>query len=110
MTILLIDDDDSFRSSLIRLLTSQGFAVEAYSDALPALVSADFTEADLILTDVSMPTSGEAFMEGLRERGITTPVIAMSGSQESLLGAQGFLFKPFRATELLDAIEGVMDQ
>jgi DNA-binding response OmpR family regulator len=86
--------------------------VQAFEDAGPALETADFEQADLIITDLQMPTPGNEAVRVIRSRGVHTPVLVMSGALDAdkmdnlkSLGVQEFLEKPFNLRELLSRIQ-----
>jgi FixJ family two-component response regulator len=110
--LFIIDDDDSVRRSLSRLVKAAGFSSQAFSSAQEFLekVSPD-TEGCLIL-DVRMPgMSGLDLQDYLIAKKSTLPIIfisAIDSSQEKeramKAGARGFLCKPFSEQELMDLI------
>lgn len=79
--ILFVEDDDDFREALKDDLSNRGFAVRGFADG-PSLLSApdaDF-DADLILLDWSLPkTPGIDLVPRLRRRGITLPIVFLTG-------------------------------
>ena len=78
-TVLVMDDDNVIRNLLHRILTMGGHSVITFPDAAPALDSVDFSSVDLVITDLSMPTSGEIFIRTLRKKGFQTPVVVLTG-------------------------------
>ena len=109
--ILLVDDNDHVRRTLNRVLAAAGFSVSVAHSGLDALEVLDKskTSFDLILTDIIMPVvSGIDLASRLRERGISTPILFMSGfadSNQREIGALGhFISKPFTACQLLTRI------
>ena len=111
-TVLVMDDDDIVRNLIVRVVKLKGHRAIAFSDAGPALETADFSQIDLIITDLSMPTNGEEAIRALRQRGIQAPIIVVSGQMQEAksaylksVGAQATLCKPFHLFELLDLIE-----
>jgi CheY-like chemotaxis protein len=100
--ILVVEDFDSLRSLLVRVLSSEGYqtvGVSSVGEALALCVSGD---VDLLVTDHAVP--GGNGTEIAREALVANPdlrVLFMSGSPESTLdldvpGAHtGFLQKPF---------------
>ena len=106
--ILAMDDDDLIRSLMERLLEREGHTVISFPDAAPALETVDFSQIDLIITDLSMPTNGEQATRVIRDRGHKTPLIVLSGyvtEEKALylkrLGAQEIIHKPFQLQEFL---------
>ena len=111
-TVLVMEDDDIIRRLIERVIRMTGRTCLAYSDAGPALAEVDFDSVDLIVTDLSMPTHGEQAIRQIRSRGITAPIIVVSGQLNpkkaeylKLLGAQAALEKPFRLQEFIQLID-----
>ena len=113
--VLIMDDHELARELLTVLLEREGHHVRAYPDAAPALAEVDFDTVDLIITDLHMPLPGDQAIETLRARGLTTPIILLSGSltgheDERLLalGADWVLAKPFSLDVLLEAVRELL--
>jgi two-component system response regulator FixJ len=112
----LVEDDCVVRTMLTRLLQSGGYRVEQYSSGADFLDVADRIADGCILLDVNvnMPEpDGFAVKRALAERGISVPVIMMSGSGDlSLLamraGVDDFMQKPFDRSELLSVLREVL--
>jgi CheY-like chemotaxis protein len=113
---LVIDDDPVFRSMIERILVPKGFTVAAAADGRRGLCKARQRKPDIVITDILMPEmEGVETIFRLRQIDETMPILAISGgwsgSRPSLLklvarlGATETLAKPFRAGQLLDAIE-----
>lgn len=111
--IAVVDDDFSFRESLCDLLRSHDHEVLLFSSAESLLRSETPPRADCLLIDASLPgSSGFELQRQLRERGVDTPVIFMTGYDDDSLralalseGAIGCLSKPFEEEDLLLALE-----
>ena len=111
-----MEDDDVVRNLLVRLVQSRGDEVLAFEDAQLALDAVDFNEVDLVLTDLNMPTPGDKAVRQIRQEGIQTPVILLTGQSLSntyresftALGKCRIVAKPFRLRELLVTIEEMM--
>jgi len=116
-TVYLIDDDDSMRSSLSRMLRDVGYLVYDYQSASSFLSSNKLVSPAVILLDMQMPDlSGLELMDRLKKISFTTPIVFLSGQshpQEIVKGlkkgALDFLFKPFNLEELLNAIRDALD-
>ena len=109
--ILLMEDTALGRELLTALLQREGHTVRAYPDAAPALAEVDLNQIDLIITDLYMPLPGDRAIEILRGRGVTTPIILLSGSLDGKederllsLGADWVMAKPFDIEVLLEAV------
>ncbi|MEQ9569873.1 MAG: sigma-54 dependent transcriptional regulator [Longimicrobiales bacterium] len=100
--ILIVDDDRTFRLSTGELLRQDGHEVRTAADAAEAVAQLDADRFDLVLLDMRMPgMDGLTAVEVLRKRGLTTPILMISGfgtidtAVESLhRGADHFLAKP----------------
>lgn len=112
--ILLIDDDEAFRTLLYEMLIGVGHTVASATNGLDALKLFRACPADLILTDIKMPYDGLATIRILRAEHPKLGIIAMSGGSEvrldyaRSLGAQRTLTKPFTTEELTAAIAEVL--
>jgi FixJ family two-component response regulator len=75
--ISIIDDDAAVRAAEARLLTSMGFAVDAFASANEFLKSARLEDTLCIVADVEMPgMSGLDLQDHLIARGVHIPVAA----------------------------------
>ena len=107
--IYLVDDDEALRDSLVWLLESQGFKVEAFAsaEAFLRVLRPEFNGC--LLLDVRMPgMSGLELHERLRAHYCTLPVIFITGHGDVPMavaalkkGAIDFIEKPFNDAELL---------
>lgn len=108
--ILIIDDDEPFRSSLEQLLTAAGHTVVTADDGMAGAQLYRANPTDLILTDMVMPHSGLGTIRVLRSQFPDLRVIAMSGGGAHRLGyardlgARCTLAKPFTLEQLAAAI------
>lgn len=110
--VLIVDDDESVRESLVGMLTQLGFTAHAFSSAEEFLASDRVGQADCLILDVAMPgMSGPDLQRTLTLRGHDVPIVFITAhgdaSAAARLLAQGAvdcLFKPFSDTALLDAI------
>ncbi len=119
--VYLIDDDESVRRALQRLLRSAGFEVKAFSSAEAFLETGSLDERACIVLDIRMPgLTGFDVQEKLASMGIRIPVITVSAFDDAEtrerargLGAVAFFRKPVDGQALIDAIHwatGVMKQ
>ena len=117
-TILVIDDEDTFRSLVVRQLTGAGFnTVEARNGAEAIQVLSERgKQISAVLLDVVMPnTLGSEVLPVLRSYAPSLPVVMTSGYSRSdvisLTEAErgvGFLGKPFTSVELATELRRVM--
>ena len=111
--IHVVDDDDSVRRSAGFLLRTSGYAVRLHTSGVAFLRAIKAAEPGCVLLDVRMPEiDGLAVQEELVARGITMPVIILTGHadvsiavQAMKTGAVDFIEKPFEKAVLLSAID-----
>jgi len=112
----IVDDDESVRRALWRLLNSVGVRSRTYGSARSYLDSADLESADCLLLDLHLPgMSGIELLEHLSEAAPNLLVICMTGRDEpeaeqrlAAVGITGCLRKPFDQAELFAALATVM--
>jgi len=110
--VYVIDDDESVRKALKRLLRSADVGVETFSSAEEFLSNPRQAEDACILIDIRMPgLTGFDLQKRLLSQGIRMPVIVISASDDVQtrerareLGAVNFFRKPVDDQALLDAI------
>ncbi len=103
VAVHVVDDDVAVRKSLAFLLASEGLPVRLHESASAFLEEVLSAEAGCIVTDVRMPgIDGIELIRRLKERGITLPVIVITGHADVPMaveamkeGAIDFLEKPF---------------
>ena len=109
--ILVVDDDPAILATVEEILTSEGYAVATATNGAQALEVIEQTRPALVLLDMRMPVlDGWGFARGLRARGVAVPVLVMTAAQDARrwaeeIAAVGYLPKPFRLLDLLDAVE-----
>jgi DNA-binding response OmpR family regulator len=110
--ILIVDDDDALRSTLMEQLAFDGeFApVEAATIAeADARLSAEDARFDTVLLDIALPDGdGRDLCAKLRRQGLRMPIIMLTGADAEQdvvrgldAGANDYIPKPFRLAELL---------
>ena len=110
--IYVVDDDESMRSSLARMLTTYGYTADIYASPEDFLERSIPVSPSAILLDMRMPSmSGVDLQKRLVDMGRITPIIFISGESMSheivtgmKQGAVDFLFKPFNLDEMLLAL------
>jgi FixJ family two-component response regulator len=115
--VYLVDDDESMRTSLTRMLREVGYMVEDHSSALTFLEKSIPVSPDVILLDMQMPDmTGLDLQEKLLQLGRKTPIVFVSGQSHPhqivkglKKGALDFLFKPFNLEDLLKAVAEAID-
>lgn len=111
--LLLADDSLTIQKVVNLTFSDEGFHVETVGDGDSALAAIRNTRPDIVLADVNMPgADGYSICELLRQNETTRqiPVILLVGSFEpfdeeraELVGANGFLTKPFQSIRQLIA-------
>ena len=112
----IVDDDESVRRALWRLLNSVGVESRTYASARSYLDSAGAEFAGCLLLDLHLPEmSGIELLEHLKEVAPNLHVICMTGRDEpeveqrlAAAGISGCLRKPFDQSELFAALASVM--
>jgi len=107
-SLLIIDDDQAIRTSLVEALADDTTAVRAAADADGALALLAQGPADVVLSDVRMPgMDGIQLLRLLRERGLAVDVVLMSAYDDLPTvaiamrdGAADFLAKPLDLHQL----------
>lgn len=113
--VILVEDQEEVRTSLKLALEREQFEVQAFADGAPALERADFPAADLMITDLAMPTPGDQVIREVRRRGHDLPIVVLSGALESgdetrleQAGASAVLRKPIRFAELASVVAALL--
>jgi len=115
--ILIIEDDEALLQTLTSALELENFKVITASDGEQGLRMADKEKQDLLVLDWVLPSlSGLEICQQLRARGVTTPIIILSGKKKEEidkvlgleLGADDYLVKPFSTKELIARIKAVL--
>jgi len=117
--VFVVDDDPSVRNALARLIKSAGFSVQAFENARSFLNLPEHRDIPCCLVlDIRLPQmSGLELQEEMTERGLSMPIIFITGHgtipisvQAMKAGAMDFLEKPFEEQELLDAIHKAVEK
>jgi len=115
--IHVVDDDDSVRQALQRLLVAAGHRVRTYASAGDFLLDPPDDAPGCLLLDLRMPgPSGLDLQEALERRGVRLPVIfhtahgdLPTGIRAMKAGAVDFLTKPVERKPLLDAVARALE-
>lgn len=112
-SLLLVDDDDTFRGVLSRALQKRGFDVVAAGNVPEALALAEANPPEYAVVDLKMPggPSGLALVKRLKELDDATRILVLTGyasiatAVEAVkLGATHYLAKPANANEIVAAL------
>jgi CheY-like chemotaxis protein len=109
--LLVVDDDETIRSSFLLIFQSLGYQARSASDGFSALSEMRAQIPDILLSDLNMPgMSGFELLSIVRRRFPSIYVIAMSGSfsaqgMEPDLPADNFHEKATSLPRLLEIVE-----
>lgn len=113
MKVLVVEDSQRIRESLVRGLKAAGYAVDGVSDGREGFVYGKTRAYDVIILDLGLPKlDGLDVLEKLREGGSTSQILVLTArdSVEDRVsglraGADDYLVKPFAFEELLARVE-----
>jgi FixJ family two-component response regulator len=112
LVVYVVDDDDSFRKAVTRLLHAAGYDVRTYSSAGEFALAIRENKSGCVLLDVRMPgPSGLDLQEALAKGDERLPVIFLTAHGDvptsvraMKAGAVDFLTKPVKREMLLSAV------
>jgi len=107
--ILLVEDDGAIGKSLVRVLEAEGHDIDWHTHGLTALASAADVVPDLVLLDLGLPDiDGVELCRRLRAQGEQMTIVMLTARADEIdvvlgldAGADDYLTKPFRLSELL---------
>jgi two-component system, OmpR family, response regulator len=116
MRILIVEDDETIASFVVKGLHEAGYTVDRAGSGPTGLQMALDTPYDAAIVDVMLPgLDGLALVESLRRRGTLTPVLILSARHtvdDRVRGLQAggddYLVKPFAFAELLARIQALL--
>lgn len=108
-TVLIVEDDDRIGGMLETGITANGHQIHWHRTGHSALACAQQTHIDLVLLDLGLPDSdGLDICRQLRRTHPDAVIVVLTARREEMdvvaaleSGADDYLFKPFRMTELL---------
>ena len=114
-TILVVDDEQSYRDALAIALEREGFRVEVAADGQEAIARFDEAQPSLVLLDVMLPEmSGLDVCRELRTRS-RVPIIMVTARNAEIdavvgleIGADDYVTKPFRLRELVARVRAAL--
>jgi len=118
--VLLVEDDAPLLEVMRNILEAEGFEVCPAVNGKQALDLFVSTRPNLVISDIMMPEmSGYELLESVRvlPEGVTVPFLFLSARTERSdvdrarsLGVDDYLFKPFDAPELINAVRSRLDR
>jgi len=115
--VALIEDNESYRGAVRRLLKSAGFSVQSFASAEDFLSSGVHREAGCLISDILMPgMSGLDLQDKLNADRCPIPTIFITAHEDEDLrlhamrgGAVKFMVKPFDGAILLESVRVVLE-
>lgn len=112
----VIDDDEAVRTSLAFLLDMADLSARTYASPVEFLKIAGDLNQGCIVTDIRMPEmSGLELVRRLKPKGVTLPVICITGHGDIALaveamraGVADFIEKPFETATLIGSIRSAL--
>ena len=111
-TVFVVDDDDHSREHLCDLVRSFDWYVASYTSGQMYLRTLAVLAADCIVLDLIMPDDGLTVIKALRQRGMRTPVVAVTDCSDSKLlsqaraaGIGAVVCRPVDRDELRSAVQ-----
>jgi FixJ family two-component response regulator len=116
LLVSVVDDDESMRKTVSRIVMSDGLEVVTYGSAEEFLERDGPQGSACLILDFNLPgISGVDLQERLNRSGSRIPIIFISAdaddaTREKALraGAVGFLSKPFSISSLLNAVRSTL--
>lgn len=114
--ILIADDDLHILKMASRILQSEGMITDQFANGNQALQAALKNEYDLLLLDINMDDiDGFTIVKEVRNKGIQTPIIIISGNSEEYntifglgIGADDYLTKPVSPAVLCAKVKALL--
>ena len=115
-TVLIVDDDEAVLTMLYKVIRSNGIEADTVASGEEALERTAQRTYDLILLDVNlMGMDGFQVVQTLRQRGVRTPIIIVSGRKEDYdtlygldIGADDYVTKPFNPVTLGATVQALI--
>jgi DNA-binding NtrC family response regulator len=110
--VLVVDDEEHIRKGLARIISGLGHEVDVAVDAEEALLKADSSPPDLVITDLQLPgRTGLELIADLKDRGIECTVVVLTGHgtidsavEATRRGVFDYLLKPIEPERLTTVI------
>jgi putative two-component system response regulator len=118
--ILLVEDDSDLLEVMANILEAEGYELHRASNGKQALDLFVINRPDLVVSDIMMPEmNGFELLQAIRllPAGVTVPFLFLSARTERtdvsmarILGVDDYLFKPFDAPELVEAVRSRLNR
>jgi len=118
LSILIVDDEQVVRDSLVHWFTEEGYEVEAAETAPEALARLAGRDTDLVIADIRMPgMDGMELLDKIKAEQLDSGVIMMTGyaSVDTAVralkhGAFDYITKPFDPDDLSVVVRNALEQ
>jgi FixJ family two-component response regulator len=115
--VLLVEDDESMRTAVERLLNAYHFECSVYASAEELLAQGVGDDAACVVSDLMLPAmSGLEMLDEMRAQGGWPPLVLVTahdrpGRREEAMqhGAAGYLAKPFNGAALVAAVKSAIE-
>jgi len=116
LLVAVVDDEESVRKALARLIRAAGYDVETFGSGIEFMLSLQKRLPDCVVLDLRMPVvDGFEIQRTLSQAGARVPVVIITGDDSpenhqrtSEYGAQAYLRKPVDDAMLLEAIQNTV--
>lgn len=116
--VLIVDDEERFRTTLKKLLTVKGVEAQTVGSGKEAILEVGNKDYDVVLLDVKMPEmNGIEVLSELKKNNRDVEVIMLTGHASvdvaveiMRLGGYEYLLKPCPVDELMDKIEAAYER
>ncbi len=118
ISILVVDDEETFLEIIASLLSQKHYSVTTASDGIAAINKLQSTSFDLVLLDLKMPrVDGLEVLKYIKDHFLDMPVIMVTGVSDiklavecMQLGAYSYVNKPVSADEILTVIDRALER
>jgi two-component system sensor histidine kinase/response regulator len=118
--ILVVEDEKDVRTTIVDLLENNGYIINSAGDGKQAAKILEYEIPDMIISDIMMPEmDGYQLLEHFQKLpgASTVPFIFLTAKTDitdlrkgMIQGADDYLMKPFRAKELLQAVQAQLEK
>ena len=115
-TILIVDDEKMIRDLLRATLEREGYNTATVESGIDALKILDSRHIDAVMSDIQMEgMSGVELLKTIKSKYKNLPVMMITGHSNkysktdmNLAGAAGYVTKPFKNLEILEAVQKIL--
>ncbi len=116
--VMVVDDEEAFRTTLAKMLTAQGLEVTAVGSGREALTELENKPLDVIILDLRMPEmDGMETLDEVKKGHPDVEVVVLTGhaSVDAAMeiirrGGYYYLLKPYPLEDLLDKIDAAYEK